>query len=86
MGYTHIDTASFYKNEHYISNTLKKLGVGGIGGNPVGPGGQLGLSREDLFITSKVCTVNLLYLIFYFRNTRSLRRYNVSILFLLLLL
>ena len=55
VGYRHIDTAAIYENEAFIGNALKKLGVGSIGGNPNEADGTLGLRREDLFITSKVC-------------------------------
>ena len=54
MGYRHIDTATIYGNEAFIGNTLKKLGIGGIGGIPKEPLGTFGLRREDIFITSKV--------------------------------
>ena len=53
LGYRHIDTVSAYSNEKYIGSILKQLGIGGVGGNPPGPGGSLSLRREDLFITSK---------------------------------
>ena len=53
MGYRLIDTATLYGNEAFIGEALKKLGVGGVGGNPNEPTGELGLRREDLFITSK---------------------------------
>jgi len=38
VGYTHIDTATFYNNEKDIGNALKKLKV----------------NREDVFITTKL--------------------------------
>ena len=54
VGYRHIDTATIYGNEAFIGNALKNPGIGSIGGNPSGPSGTLGLTREDLFLTSKV--------------------------------
>ena len=52
-GYRHIDTATLYGNEAFIGEALRKLGVGGVGGNPKESTGGLGLTREDLFSTSK---------------------------------
>uniref|UniRef100_A0A1I7T4J2 Aldo_ket_red domain-containing protein n=1 Tax=Caenorhabditis tropicalis TaxID=1561998 RepID=A0A1I7T4J2_9PELO len=45
-GYRLFDTANLYKNEHYLGNSLKKY-------LPV-----FGLTREDVFITTKVRTLN----------------------------
>ena len=52
-GYRHIDTATLYGNKAFIGDALKKLVVGSVGGNPKERTGELGLTREDLFITSK---------------------------------
>ena len=62
-GYRHIDTATLYGNEAFIGDALKKLGVGGVGGNPKEPTGELELRREDLFITSKAILSGLNWLI-----------------------
>ena len=43
VGYSHIETAAIYENEAVIGNALKKLGVGGIGGNPKEADGTFGL-------------------------------------------
>lgn len=61
LGYRHIDTATFYGNEAFIGTTLEKLGVGGVGGNVNEPAGELGLRREDLFITSKALFFRALF-------------------------
>ncbi|CAI2354416.1 unnamed protein product [Caenorhabditis sp. 36 PRJEB53466] len=45
-GYRLFDTANLYMNEHYLGNSLKKY-------LPV-----FGLTREDVFITTKVRTLN----------------------------
>ncbi|UMM35466.1 hypothetical protein L5515_008073 [Caenorhabditis briggsae] len=45
-GYRLFDTANLYKNEHYLGNSLKKYLP------------AFGLTREDVFITTKVRTLN----------------------------
>lgn len=49
-GYRHIDTAEYYKNEEIIGNAIKDF----LADNPQ-------VTREDLFITSKIWNENHQY-------------------------
>ena len=76
LGYRHIDTATLYGNEAFIGDALKKLRVGGVGGNPKEPTGELGLNREDLFLTSKAI---LFWTTLYIHEIRQLITFSFNI-------